>query len=263
MKTGKTYDQHYMANIQVVLQQKKLWKQAQFDHLMSLSSWTDSQQYLKNHGYTLTGTPVLVADIDALYRQGLEDLERIITELALPTSLFDVLFVQEDLVQGAYKIGTADEEILKKYLAFIEEARYPLMVEYAKMSLDCYFLTQAFRHKKQPVKYLDYAKGYLSGETIKKVKELDNSAACKLLKKGHYYQLFDQQVESSQLLQLFDQAIIAKLRPYHHQVIGIEGIFAYIVEKQMELFNLRLILKGKLYHLPLNDIEERMRLTYV
>lgn len=263
MKTGKTYDQHYMANIQVVLQQKKLWKQAQFEHLMSLSSWTDSQQYLKNHGYTLNGGPVLVSDIDALYRQGQEDLRQIIAELALPTSLFDVLFVQEELVQTTIKIATADEEILKKYLAFIEEASYPLLVEYAKVTLDCYFLTQAFRHKDQPIKHLDYAKGYLSIETIKKVKELDNSAACKLLKKGHYYQLFDQQVESSQLPQLFDQAIITKLRPYHHQVIGIEGIFTYIVEKQMELFNLRLILKGKLYHIPLNEIEERMRLAYV
>lgn len=260
-KTRKKYDNYYMANIQVVLQRKKLWKKETLEQLMELTSWGDIQHYLQNNGYSLGKDTVSAEDIDKLYRDGVADLRNTMIGVAIPNVLLEVLFLEADClnreVQG--EMVDVDQQILSEYCRYIEEELHPIITQFAKIKLDAYFLDQAFRVPIGKMKHLNFAKGYLDEESLSRYQEVGFQEARKFLAKGHYYQLFEKKVKLGQLSQIFDQEILNLLQPYRYQVNGIESIFAYIFEKRIELFHLRLILKGKLYHVPQTEIIERMR----
>jgi V/A-type H+-transporting ATPase subunit C len=69
--------------------------------------------------------------------------------------------------------------------------------------------------------------------------------------------------EGSRLDLLADNFVIGFLRKAKHKPFGPEPVIAYVLAKEMEIRNLRIILTGKVNGLPAATIRERLRDTYV
>lgn len=84
---------------------------------------------------------------------------------------------------------------------------------------------------------------------------------------GHVIEKASQKIASdndfSVLEKLCDDKIVAYVRDSKFVTFGIEPVAAYLIAKDSEIKNLRMILSGKIIGTPIDVMKERMRETYV
>jgi V/A-type H+-transporting ATPase subunit C len=79
-----------------------------------------------------------------------------------------------------------------------------------------------------------------------------------------YYRHFISEAQSRAIDKVADDLIMKYIRDRTKYVSsGIEPLVGYIIAKETEIKNLRIIFSGKLYNIPQERIEERLRMTYV
>ena len=264
-KKAKYLDEQYlMANIRVALMRQKRMKPADFSFLLEINDWSDIRSFLSSFGYSLSEKPT-PDEIDELYRSHTRSLKEKILALQLPEELVDIFFVRTNSVQRLGEVSLVDFDgiVLDRFNALIEENLHPLITEYAKMKIDFYFIHASLRKHTITDKYLSRTKGFLSREDVRKLAGLDFETTIATLAKGHYHKLCKRPLARNNLDVYFDREIADLFTAYRHDVIGVEGIFHYIYEKRLELFDLRCALKGKCYRMPVSELQKRMRNIHV
>lgn len=263
MKKQKQTDNFLMANIQVVYMQKRLLKKEDFDELIYMNDWYDIRQFLSRFGYRLA-EEVTVGAVDNLYQSQLEKLEKDMYQLNFPDDYLKVLFVKRDTFQQikdtAYQ--NLDEKVLEEYGKYANSSLHPLIAEYAKYRIDEYFLNGYFRNSTHTISLKRLARGNFSNDELTELEKLPVKNGIEWLQHTAYRDVFASPFETITFEKRFDDWLIKHYHQYRYQTIGLEGIFTYILEKIFELFNLRLVLKSKIYRLSTEEMRERMRVVY-
>ena len=60
-----------------------------------------------------------------------------------------------------------------------------------------------------------------------------------------------------------DNLLIRKIKPQQYSAFGLGPLAAYILARENEIKSVRIVLSGKLNHLPEESIRERIREMYV
>ncbi|MGX6978359.1 V-type ATPase subunit [Vagococcus elongatus] len=260
MRKSKQLDDFLMSNIQVVYMQKKLLKKSDFHELIQLNQWEDIRRFLARFDYSLRGE-VTVETIDDLYQDNLAKLEETLFQLNFPDEYLKVLFVKRDIFQKNQGTGyqNLDEKVLAEYSKYAQNGLHPIISSYAKSRIDEFFLNDYFRHSNHQITFKEYAYGNFSRADLDHLESLRLKEGIRWLQHSFYQDVFRDRFHPIELEKRFDNWLIENYQTYRYQTIGLEGIFTYSLEKVYELFNLRLILKSKLYHLPNKEVLERVR----
>lgn len=251
----------YMANVQVVYLQKKLLKKLDYDAILDMSDWESISDYLKKFDYMIDVKNMTLDSINALYRSKLKEMREQVNSLSISNEYLDVFFLKTDILSDRelFSFSELDAVMLKGYNEFKEKQLHPLITKFCKRKIDIYFLQQCLVGEVKDVLNLEFCNGYLSADTVKHIASLPFDKAVLYLQNTDYHQVFPENASPDLIDVYLDNGLVELFKEYRYQVIGMEGILAYTYEKLIENFNLRLVLKAKLFQIPNTVIMERMR----
>lgn len=255
---------YLMANIQVVSFQKKLLKRNEYEELLETSNWLDLRRQLEFYQDSLPQSFPTVEEVDQFYRKELRKLRDEMKRLSVDDEKLALLFIRKNsvlqVIEGSLaSVSQVDETILKQYAFVAENSDSQMIQQFAKYQIDTYFLQRYLRVAHPALLFMDEARGNLSKSELEMLYGLPKEQGLAWLRKSNYHQLFTGDHPVEEYLVRLDQENWQILKPYRYQVRGIEGIFVYLYEKISELYNLRLILKGKIYRLPMTQVKKKMR----
>lgn len=256
--------EYLMANIQVVSFQKRLLKKEDYEALLEESSWAEIRQHLVHYQDSLPLSFPTVEEVDQFYRLELEKLRSNIEMLAVDEDELNLLFVRKNsvaqMIEGHLASATEiDKAILKQYVEIGESSTSERIQQFAKYQIDLYFISRYLREKKPALTWTDEVRGNLSFHDFSLLYGLPKEQGIQWLKKSIYHHAFEEEGTVDQYIMRLEQLQWQLLKNDRYQVRGIEGIFVYVYEQISELYNLRLLLKGKIYRLSPEELKRKMR----
>ena len=263
MKQNNLY---LMENIQVALKRQKLLDKTQFQQMMEMPFASEICVFLAPLGYSLPKNNITPKDVDQLYRDELMKMRNFLASLNFPTSLIDIFFVHVDsstFLDARLDATNFDQQLLETYKNAIEANLHPLITQMCRTKMDFYFLQCCLRKKPIPDEAKKIYNGFLSLDFFTQIYGQDASFIKQSLASGYYGRILPKKAQQTPIEVVFDGIIYSYYRPYRQKVRGIEPIFSYIYDKKIELFDLRCLLKGKLYNLPEDTWQKAMRSLYV
>jgi V/A-type H+-transporting ATPase subunit C len=188
---------------------------------------------------------------------------------ALLNSMSD-LFLEKPiqaLVEEAYSLENA--------LIRAKEAGYSFLVDYVRHHIDLGNLKMLAR-----IKYLELAPeklesmlvkgGFLETDRIMKYHRLSYSDINEGLKHSPYFEVWSSGMDALQekesfveMERSFEDFLMNYLRKARYIVFGPEPIFAFALSKKKEYDLFRIVGVGKINHLPVETIKNRISKTYV
>lgn len=212
---------------------------------------------LKQHEFNVTDikkhydvvSPLNVTRIDQMIADEYQKLYDELIAEGVERKVIDILFVRYNILSSAPTITMeTDYEILEYYASYDGcEAG----VTFAKMTIDFYYLTRLLR--KQVIDQYRVL-GTIDEQQFQQFGDIE-----RLIRNSGYYKSL-KNIDRDHFEYQFDQALIDAMRPYRFKTIGVDSVFAYAFFKIMELKNVRIVLKGSMYHM---NVEPMVRQVYV
>lgn len=168
-----------------------------------------------------------------------------------------------------------DKDYFKTILEIAEESKLDFLIDFTKEKIDLINIKTLFRANKQKasrevldcalieggnIKLSNFAN--LLNEDLEKYKEVFNRYSVN----KYVERAFEKNNPNDAMLDLekaIDDHQMDSIKKAKSMTYGPEVIFAYVVAKETEIKNLRIILISKLNSLPRDFIQERLRESYV
>ncbi|MEN8906881.1 MAG: V-type ATP synthase subunit C [Clostridiales bacterium] len=212
-----------------------------------------------------------------------EELKTIILEKELsflPKNLkecIDICLNNSSILNDPKSIDiTMDKAYLEELFESALKTKNTYILNLVKMLIDIYNIKGWIRIKKRDKNSWDLLnkilvdKGKIDKKTYMNYMEKELDESLDYFKYTDYGNLMTQSIEQfnengnlTQLEKLCDDYVVNYLKNSKVITFGIEPIISYIMAKQIEMKNLRIIITGKINNIPNDTIKERLRECYV